>query len=48
MLNKHLKMHIKVFTGIDNYITMLTLYSLGILYTYTVNVYTSVSQSKIF
>ena len=41
MLNKHLKMHIKVFTGIDNYITMFTLHSLGILYTSSLNVCTS-------
>ena len=46
MLNKHLKMHIKVFTGIHNNITMFTLHSLGILYTSSLNVYTSVSHRE--
>ena len=46
MFNKYLKIQINVFTGIDNYITMFSLHSLVILYTSSLNVYTSVSHRE--
>ena len=46
MFNKYLKIQRKVFTGIHSYITMFTLHSLGILYTSSLNVYTSVSHRE--
>ena len=48
MFNMYLTIQMKVFTGIHNYITMFTLHSLGILYTSSLNVCTSVTSVSQF